>query len=118
MIFAFINDENIELFEKELKETKDAKWYRRLKILHLSYKGLTVPQLAQEFDLSSATVRDYIKRYNQGGFFELKRSYSKGRPPKLELSKEELEELLRRSPCQFEKLNTAARNWTQHLLVK
>lgn len=118
MIYAKVNDENQELLEEELKETKDAKWYRRLKIIHLSSQRQTVPKLGEAFDLSQATVRDYIKRYNEDGLEELQRSYSPGRPPKMELSKEEWEELLRRSPCQFEKLNTAARNWTQELLVK
>ena len=118
MIFAFISHEDRDLIEKKLKETKDVRWYRRLKIIQLSSAGKTVPQLAETFDLSFATVRDYIKRYNEGGVFELKRSYSKGRPFRIEMSKEEWEDLLRRSPCQFEKLNTAVRNWTQELLVK
>jgi hypothetical protein len=34
------------------------------------------------------------------------------------MTKAEWEELLHRSPCQFEKLNTGARNWSQKLLVQ
>jgi transposase len=116
MIYAQVNDEGLKLLEKELKSTEDVKWYRRLKIIQLSSQGETVPQLAQSFDVCQATVRDYIKRYNSGGLDALKRGNSNGRPPKTQLTKSEWEELLHQSPCQFEKLNTGARNWTQDML--
>jgi transposase len=106
------------LLEAELKSTKDAKWYRRLKVIHLSSQGETVPTLTKTLDLSQTTIRNYIKRYNDGGIEALKRRNSNGRPTKIKLTKAEWEELLHRSPCQFEKLNTAARNWTQKLLVQ
>ena len=112
MIFAKIIDEGLKLLKKELKSTKDAKWYRRLKIVQLSSQKRTTPQLAKDFDLCEATVRDYIRRYNEGGLEALKRGNSNGRPTKIDMTKEQWEELLHRSPCQFEKLNTGARNWT------
>ena len=83
----------------------------------MSSQKRTVPQLAIDFDLCEATVRDYIRRYNEGGLEALKRGNSDGRPTKINMTKAEWEELLHRSPCQFEKLNTGARNWTQKLLV-
>ena len=116
MIFAKVSDEGRKLLEGKLKTTKDAKWYRRLKIIQLSSLGDTVSKLSKTFDVCKATVRDYIKRYNVGGLETLKRRNSNGRPPKIKLTKEQWEELLHRSPCQFEKLNTGARNWTQKLL--
>lgn len=118
MIYAKVNPEAIEVLETELKKPKDGNWYRRLKIIHLSSQGYTVPQLSRFFDLSCATVRDYIKRYNQGGLAALKPNYSNGRPVKINLSKEEWEEILHQSPCQFEKLHTGAQNWTQQMLRK
>jgi transposase len=118
MIYAQVNDENLKLLEKELKAAKNAKWYRRVKIIHLSSQGQTVPQLAETFDLSLLTIRNYINRYSEGGLEALKRRNSNGRPSMIRLTKAEWEELLHRSPCQFEKLNTAARNWTQKLLVQ
>ena len=39
MIYAHINDEGLKFLEKELKSTKDAKWYKRLKIIQLSSQG-------------------------------------------------------------------------------
>ena len=116
MIFAKVIDEGLKLLKKELKSTRDAKWYRRLKIVQLSSQKRTVSQLAKDFDVCEATVRDYIRRYNEGGLEALKRSNSNGRPPKIKLTKAEWEELLHRSPCQFEKLNTGARNWTYKML--
>ena len=116
MIYAQVNDESLKLLEKELKATKDARWYRRLKIIQLSSQGEKVRQLAKQFDVCQATVRDYIKRYNNGGLEILKPNKSSGRPPTTHLTKAEWEELLHQSPCQFVKLNTGARNWTQYML--
>jgi len=118
MIQAKIKDEDCKLLEEELKTTKDIKWYKRLKIVQLSSLGEKISKLAKTFDVCKATVRDYIKRYNNDGLESLKRRNSDGRPPKIKLTKAEWEELLHRSPCQFEKLNTGARNWTQALLVQ
>ncbi len=126
MISAKMNEEDLKLLEENLKAAKDAKWYRRLKIIQLSSLGETVSKLSKTFDVCKATVRDYIKRYNGGGLESLKRRNSNGRPTKVKLSKAEWEELLHlfppqsaarhRSPCQFEKLETGARNWTHKLL--
>ena len=116
MIYAHVNDEGLKLLEVELKSTKDAKWYKRLKIIQLSSQGETVPQLAKQFHVCQATVRDYVKRHNSGGLAALKAGKSSGCPPKTQLTKSEWEELLHQSPCQFEKLNTGARNWTQDML--
>ena len=115
MIYTKVNDH--ETLEKGLENANDINWYKRLKIVQLSSQGVGVPQLAQTFDVCQATVRDYIKRYKDGGIDTLKREYSNGRPPLTELTKAQWEELLHQSPCQFEKLNTGARNWTQKLLV-
>jgi len=80
MIYAQVNDKKLKLLEKELKATKDVKWYRRLKIIQLSSQGEKIPQLAKQFDVCQATVRDYIKRYNSGGLETLKPDKSSGRP--------------------------------------
>jgi len=117
MIYAFVSVGDRSQLQRELLSTQDARWYRRLKIIDLSSDGVPVQKLAEMFDLSPATVRDYIHRYHRGGLEALKRSYSPGRPKKMALTKAEWEELLHRSPSQFEDLNTAARNWTQELLV-
>ena len=116
MIYAQVSDEGLKLLEKELKSTKDAKWYKRLEIIQWSSQGETVPQLSKRSDVCEATVRDYIKRYNNGGLAALKPGKSSGRPPTTDLTKAQWEELLHRSPCQFEKLDTGARNWTQDML--
>ena len=118
MIYADMSSEDLCELQSELLSTQDARWYRRLKIIDLSSTGKTVPQLALMFDLCPATIRDYIQRYNTGGIEALRRSYSPGRPLKIAWTKEQWEELLRRSPAQFSDLNTAAHNWTQELLVE
>jgi transposase len=117
MIYTQIDDEGFKHLEHELNSTKDAKWYRRLKIVHLSFQGETVPQLAKRFDVCEATVRDYIKRYNKGGLDGLKRNNSNGRTPKIQMTRSQWEELIHQSPCNFPKLNTGSRNWTQKMLA-
>ena len=100
-----------------LKQTADSKWYRRLKMIHLSAHGHSVSELAMLFDCCAATVRDYITRYNAGGLKGLKPDVSDGAPVQIPLTKAEWEDLLHQSPAQFDKLKTAARNWSQNLLV-
>jgi len=117
MLFAEVSPDAKEDLLKEIKQTTDAKWYRRLKIIQLSAEKTTVPNLATLFDVCTATVRDYITRYNAAGFAGLKRHSSDGAPPKIPLTKAEWEELLHQSPSQFERLETGARNWTQALVV-
>ena len=116
MIYAQVSDDGLKLLEAELKSTKDAKWYKRLEIIQWSSQGETVPQLSKRSDVCQATVRDYIKRYNSGGLGALKPGKSSGRPPTTDLTKDQWEELLHQSPCQFEKLDTGDRNWTQDML--
>ena len=118
MLFAEVNPEANEELLQELKQSSDAKWYRRIKIIHLSSQYTPVPQLATLFDLCTATVRDYITRYTAEGVAGLKRQSSAGAPPKIPLTKAEWEELLHQSPSQCERLETGARNWTQALVVR
>ena len=118
MIFAFINSQKQqEELKQAISDTKEVKWYKRLKIIQLSSSGKSVPQLSVEFDLCPLTIRKYIHQYTKGGLESLSPSYGKGGFQKLKLRKEEWEEVLHQSPSQFEKLNTACRNWTQKLLV-
>jgi len=118
MIYAKVEGKKLKQIEEQLKGTKNAKWYCRLKIIQLSSQGRTVPELAKDFDLCQATVRVYINQYKEGGLEALKPGYSPGSPAKIKLNKEQWEQLLHQSPSQFEKLNTGARNWTQEFLVK
>ena len=102
--------------KKELKEAQKVKWYRRVKVIDLSDKGRTVSKIAEIIDLNENTVRGYIKRYNAGGIAGLKPNYVRGRKVSITLSKEELRAILERSPSQFAKLESGARNWNQGLM--
>jgi transposase len=118
MLFAHVSPEASEELKTALKQASDTKWYRRLKVIQLSSQQTSVPELATLFDLCTATVRDYINRYNADGLTGLKRACSDGAPPKIPLTREDWETLLHQSPSQFERLKTGARNWTQPLVVK
>jgi len=120
MIYADPRTEHaISELQVQLKGVKDAKWYRRLKIIQLSMSGISVQKLSNQFDLCAKTVRNYIKSYNQGGIDELKPQKSPGRPPKVgHLSKDDWSEILSRTPNQYERLETDSRQWTLGLLVR
>lgn len=118
MLYAHVPPEERATLEAELKHTAEVEWYRRLKIIALSAQGTPVPTLARLFDRCRATVRAYIQRYNAAGLDGLRRQSSPGSPGKLPLSKAEWAELLHQSPSQVDRLQTAARNWTQALLVQ
>ena len=81
-----------------------------------SVTSLYISEIAELFYLDPATVRSYIRRYNKGGLAGLKPDYGQGRPPEISYNKAEMEALISRSPSQFEKLETGARNWSQRLL--
>jgi transposase len=118
MVVAEVSPEAQEELLTALKQTSDAKWYRRLKIIHLSSQQTPVPQLATLFDLCAATVREYLNRYNAGGLAGLQRQSSHGAPAKIPLTRDEWNELLHQSPSPFARLHSGARNWTQELVVE
>lgn len=103
----------------ELRNAQNAKWYRRVKIIQLSMRGVTVPDLADQFDLCLATVRSYLRAYNAGGIAGLRPKKSPGRPAKVgQLARKQWEEILRQTPNCYEKLETECRTWTLELLVR
>ncbi len=116
MLYAKVNEAAREALNQAIKTAQKSKWYRRLKVIDLSAKGQKVSEIAAIFDLSDNTIRGYINRYNQGELDGLKPNYGQGRNKTITLSKDELIELLGRSPSQFEKLDTGARNWNQTLM--
>jgi transposase len=118
MLFAQVSEQGQKELKTALNEAQDAKWYRRLKVIDLSAQGHQVPVLAELFDLNEASVRRYIKQYNEGGLAKLQPGKSSGRQASIPLSKAEWEELLARRPSQFESLQTKARNWSQPLLQR
>lgn len=116
MIYAKVNAQDRESILAEMKKTTDAKWYRRLKVVDLSGRGQTVPELAQLFDLSAATIRRYIHCFNKGGLAGLRPAYGRGRPLLLNWTEGQWLDVIAQSPADMEQLNTAAQNWTQALL--
>ena len=117
MIYANVDENDRIGLNQALKKAKEKKWYRRLKIIDLSSQGYSVPELSIMFDLHAITIRDYIHRYNRGGLSELAPGYGQGRKEILPWSKEQWLELMNQAPCQFDKLETGAQNWTQSLMV-
>jgi transposase len=116
MLYAQVNQTARKTLNQALKTVQNVKWYRRLKVIDLSARRQKVSEIAAIFDLSDHTVRGYINRYNEAGLEGLKANYGQGRNKTITLSKDEFSELLRRSPSQFEKLETGARNWNQALM--
>ncbi len=102
----------------EIKNVESAKWYRRLRIIQLSMAGHPVKQLSEQFDLCRATIRDYIKAYNQGNLQQLRPQKQPGRPKKAgQLTGDRWQEILSQTPNQYQKLETDSRQWTLELLA-
>jgi ATP/maltotriose-dependent transcriptional regulator MalT len=68
MIYAKVDAQEREALQAEIKTTKNAIWYRRLKVIDLSGQGYSVPELAQLFNLAAGTIRRYIHRFNEAVF--------------------------------------------------
>ena len=73
MIYAKLRDASaIERLDAALSAAKKPQWYRRLMIIKLSAtEHLSVPQLAEMFNLSDDSVRSYIHKYNTSGLEDL-----------------------------------------------
>lgn len=119
MVYAIPQAEHAQSeLAAQIKTAEKAKWYRRLKIVQLSMTGISVPQLAEQFDLCRATVRNYINAYNDGGIEKLRPQKQPGRPQKVgQLTKDNWQEILERTPNHYDKLETNSRQWTLDLLV-
>ena len=114
MIYAkYKNNEDKEQLFDELKNTKNKNWFRRLQIIKLSADKMNVQQLSKMFDLCEAVIRNYIKTYNKNGLKALFPTKPPGRPPKIaNWTKEDWDKVMEMTPNQYEKLNTASRQWT------
>jgi transposase len=116
MLNAQVNPQDRKTLLAEMNTATDAKWYRRLKVIDLSGQGYSVSDLARLFDLSEATIRSYIHRFNAAGVSGLRPEYGQGRPPTLAWSQAQWLDVLAQSPAHLPRLATQARNWTQALL--
>ena len=116
MLFAKVTKIEQKEIKEAMKGSENKKWYRRLKIIDLSSQRISVPELAKMFDLSQATVRTYIKKYDEYGLEGLRPRKNLGRQAKIGLTKQAWEEVFHRSPHQYDRLNTKARNWSQRLV--
>ena len=116
MIFAKVDAQEQDALRSEMQTTKNAKWYRRLKVIDLSAQGYNVPDLADMFDICAGTIRRYIHAYNEAGLAGLQADYGQGRPLTVTWTKEQWLDLLAQSPADLPLLETADQNWTQAML--
>jgi len=118
MIYANIkNVEERERLYKALRTSKSKNWYRRLNIIALSSANYTVKELSEMFNLCEATIRNYIHSYNQGGLENLMPTKPSGRLPKISnWTREQWDEIMSKTPRDYERLNAQSHHWTLELL--
>lgn len=116
MLYARVEPQDREAISNEMKLAKDARWYRRLKAIDLSGQGYGVPAIAQLLDLSEATIRSYIHRFNSASVAGLRPNYGRGRPLLLAWTQDRWLDVLAQSPADLPLLETNVHNWTQALL--
>ena len=117
MLYAHVTPEEYERLIQTKKQSRNIREHERLHIIQLSSQGKRVPELAKLFGRCTATIRDYIERYNKGGLKNLERRTSPGAPTQIPFNQAQWEALLHQSPSQFILLQTAARHWNQTLIV-
>ena len=118
MIYAKVDAQEQAALRAEMKTTRNAKWYCRLKVIDLSTQGYSVPELAEMFDSCAGTIRRYIHAYNEAGLTGLQADYGQGRPLRVTWSKAQWLDLLAQSPADLPLLATADQNWTQAMLCR
>ena len=119
MIYAEIGDASaLDGLDAALCEATKPQWYRRLLIIKLSAtEGMSVSKLAKMFNLSDASVRSYIHKYNTSGLEALMPKSPPGCCGKItHFSKSDWDRLLEQTPNQYEKLQTDSRQWTLELI--
>jgi transposase len=84
---------------ENLRRQASAKDSEKILMILLNAEGKSPPEIGHILKRHSHTVRDWLKRYIQGGSAELKRKYSPGRPTeKRDRVIEAIEEVLSFSP--------------------
>ncbi len=114
MIYAKIgNQEARKRLEDALKASEKKGWFIRLRVIELSAQKHTVQELSKLFGLCQETIRNYIHAYNRGGLEALAPRKSPGRPPRMgDWVKARWDQVMKRPPHQYEKLNTQSSKWT------
>lgn len=117
MLFVNLTVEQKERLDSELEQATQTKWFIKLKTIEMSSQKVQVKQIAQFFNISEATVRQSIHRFNKTGIDGLSPKPISGRPLKIDWTKEAWEDFLYQKPSEFEQLKTGAQNWTQKLVI-
>ena len=88
---------------------------RRAQIVQHAVDGLSAPEIATRMDLCGATVRFWLKRFNQRGLLGLKEDMRSGRPPTY--SAEERSAVITAALSRPAELDLPFASWTLDRLV-
>ena len=78
---AVSDEEREELGRMARSRTLGAGLVRRARIVMHALEGLKAPEVCARMDLCGATVRHWLKRFNEGGLEGLAEDVRTGRPP-------------------------------------
>ena len=97
--------ESVEELEKLLKKERDARVYRRIRVIYLikTMENPKLEEIANQVGIVKKTAFEYWNWYKKGGIENLKLKY-KGRIPRL--SKEEIEQLKEKAKEGFDSLKS------------
>jgi len=97
--------ESVEELEKLLKKEKDARVYRRIRVIYLikTMENPKLQEIAEKVGIVKKTAFEYWDWYKKGGIENLKIKY-KGRKPRL--NKEELEKFKEKAKEGFDSLKS------------
>ena len=108
--------ESVEELEKLLKKEKDARVYRRIRVIYLikTMENPKLQEIAEKVGIVKKTAFEYWDWYKKGGIENLKIKY-KGRKPRL--NKEELEKFKEKAKEGFDSLKSM-QEWIKRELNK
>ena len=108
--------ESVEELEKLLKKEKDARVYRRIRVIYLikTMENPKLQEIAEKVGIVKKTAFEYWDWYKKGGIKNLKIKY-KGRKPRL--NKEELEKFKEKAKEGFDSLKSM-QEWIKRELNK
>ena len=96
------NDQLLNKIQNYLKNSKDAKFIRRLDILNLVLNGMSVQQVAKLYNIHRTTIYSWLEKARRLGIKSLKDSPKEGRPSRImETEFKKIKKDLQKQPCFF-----------------
>ena len=112
-----VTKKTIKWLKRQIKETKCIKIKKRIKIVILHKKKLSLRQIGEQLKISKDTARKYVNRYKSEGVEGLFPRSKSGRPPYLKREDEaSLVERIQHGPVEYDTVATFSVKYLRTIL--